>query len=182
MSSKRSFTLIAIALMMVVASALACNLPITSTQAPPAAATVENGIETAATAASQGPISLTLTEGQLNSLIQSAIQADPRQTIQNLQLRLQEGQIAITGTVNQEGLSLPLRLSLSIIPDGQGSINFDIVAANVGPLPLPENMQGQIETLINQNLKSQVQGLTNNMYIESLTIGDGVLVVTGRLQ
>jgi hypothetical protein len=79
-------------------------------------------------------------------------------------------------------LSLPLTLNLAINPDGQGGLTYRVSSASVGPLPLPESMRDQIETMLNQNLQAQVRQLTGNIYIDSINIGSGVMTVTGRPQ
>jgi uncharacterized protein YpmS len=127
-------------------------------------------------------VTITITEGQLNAIVQQAIENDPTQTVNGLQLRLQSGEVALSGTVVQEGLRLPLQIILAISPDGQGGLNYQVSSANVGPLPLPQSMRSQIENMLNQGLDDPVRQMTNNIFIEEITIGDGVLNVVGRTQ
>jgi uncharacterized protein YpmS len=171
-------------LILLALAVLACNLPVTTSS------TLKDSAKTVPTNPAAGsnqpsgstnstnPMTITLTEGQLNAIVQQALQSN--QTVQGVQIQLQDGQATITGTVYQQGLSLPLRLTLAVSPDGQGGINYQIASASVGPLPLPQSMRDQIEALINQNLKTQVSNLTNSIYIETITIGKGVMNITGH--
>jgi uncharacterized protein YpmS len=169
-------------------AAIACNMPASIGQGPdnnpemtPNTGSTQAGqLSTGST--SSDTVTITLTEGQINTIVQQALQSQTTQTIQGLQVRLEQGQVIVTGTVNQNGLSLPLRLYLEISPNTQGGLTYHIASASVGPFPLPEGMRSQIETMLNQNLQSQVNQLTNNMFIESINIGSGVMTVTGRLQ
>lgn len=164
------------------AAAIACNMPVNSTQTSDENSTQSPELTNQTAAPKVGPVTITLTEGQLNTLIQQVLQGQTSQTIQDLQVRLEAGQVVLTGTVNQNGLSLPLSLYLAVNPDGQGGLTYQVSSASVGPLPLPESMRDQIETMLNQNLQAQVQQLTGNIYIDSINIGSGVMTVTGRPQ
>jgi uncharacterized protein YpmS len=164
---------------------LACNLPVSTNSIKGSVKTVptnpaadENQPSANSTLNSSNPMTITLTEGQLNAIVQQALQTN--QLVQDVQIQLLEGQIIITGTVNQQGMSLPMRLTLEVSPDGQGGINYQIVSASVGPLPLPQGMRDQIEAMINQNLKTQVSNLTSSIYIETIAISNGVVNITGH--
>jgi uncharacterized protein YpmS len=181
MKINRNYKIACLILIVLASAALACNLPVSSNTAksvPTSPADEANQPSTDSSQTSSGATTITLTEGQLNAIVQQALQTD--QTVQDVQIQLQDGQIIIAGTVNQQGMSLPLRLTLVVSPDEQGAINYQIVSASVGPLPLPQSMRDQIEALINQNLKSQVSNLTNSIYIETITVGNGVVNITGH--
>jgi len=191
MKSNNRHTIIILAILAVlVLAALACNLPtVAISRSQPnsdTGSTVEPVIPTQPLASNvpvnSTPFAITLTEGQLNAIIQQELGQQTSETIRDLQLRLQNGQIQLTGTVSQNGLNLPLNLAIAAGTNGQGGITFHIVSASAGPLPLPQSMRDQIETLFNQNLQPVVNQLTNNMYIESITIGDGIMNINGRTQ
>ena len=184
MKTNRNFKIAVFSILIVlVLAALACNLPAATGSQNASSKTVPTNPDADSSSGnsglnSTGPITITLTEGQINAIVQQALQSD--QSYQNVQIQLQEGQLIISGTVNQQGMSLPLRLTLAVSPDGQGQIDYQIVSASVGPLPLPQAMRDQIEALINQNLKTQVSNLTNSIYIETITIENGVVNITGH--
>ena len=175
-------------LLALISASLACNLPSVNISNSDGVDQPAVSVSTPEIAFDQNTpsggeqIAITLTEGQLNAIVQQAVQTDPNQTIQDMQLHLQPGEVALSGIVNQEGLSLPLRLTLAISPDGQGGLSYQVISANVGPLPLPQTMRDQIESRLNQYLQEPVRQLTNNIFIEEITIGDGILNLTGQIQ
>jgi uncharacterized protein YpmS len=173
-------------LIVLATAAIACNMPSTSRRSTdkPAdtASTPTEFVLTEPASSEAGSVTITLTEGQLNTIVQQALKGQTDQPIEELQVRLESGQVILTGTVNQNGLSLPMRLTLTVDPDGQGGLNYQVTSASVGPLPLPQSLRDQIETMLNQNLQAQVRQLTNNLYIESINIGNGLMTVTGQPQ
>lgn len=186
-SARRSGLFILLALLF---ASIACNLPGMKTNISNQndLVTAETAVGTQNDEADQNRtpagerVAYTITEGQLNAIVQQAIQNDPDQRIENLQLHLLPGEVALSGIVNQESLSLPLQLTLALTPDGQGGLNYEVSSANIGPLPLPQSMQVQIETMLNQNLDAPVRQMTDNIFIEEISIGEGVLNVVGHTQ
>jgi uncharacterized protein YpmS len=166
------------------AAALACNMPSISgrSSADSSGAANTPQVILPTEPAASGSMTITLTEGQINSIIQQTLLGRTDLPIEGLQVRLDSGQVILTGTVNQNGLSLPMRLALAVAADGQGGLSFQVSSASIGPLPLPQGMRDQIETMLNQNLQAQVRQLTNNIYVEQIEIGNGVMTVVGRLQ
>jgi outer membrane protein TolC len=121
-----------------------------------------------------------LNEAQLNSVIQKALAAQPDLPVQNLQISLQEGAGTITGTAQQNGFELPLSVTLGASVDGQGGVIFQVESASVGFLPLPQSMLDQLSNQINQAMRSEIARATGNVFVESISIADGLLTVTGR--
>jgi len=188
-NNRRSVFILTILAVLLLAS-LACNLPAIAISR--SQTNTNNTPNTEPTLSTEPPVSnapenstpftIALTEGQLNAIIQQELGQQTSETIRDLQLRLQNGQIHLTGTVTQNGLNLPLNLAIEAGTNGQGGITFHVVSASAGPLPLPQSMRDQIEALLNQNLQPVINQLSNNMYIESITISDGVMNVTGHTQ
>jgi uncharacterized protein YpmS len=188
-NNRRSVFILTILAVLLLAS-LACNLPAIAISR--SQTNTNNTPNTEPTLSTEPPVSnapenstpfaIALTEGQLNAIIQQELGQQTGETIRDLQLRLQNGQIHLTGAVTQNGLNLPLNLAIEAGTNGQGGITFHVVSASAGPLPLPQSMRDQIEALLNQNLQPVINQLSNNMYIESITISDGVMNVTGHTQ
>lgn len=182
MKNKQPFRVAFLMMAILAIAALACNLPANNVlnpngEASEAPASQPDAIQPVP---SEGSVTISLTEGQLNQLVQQALVANPGQPIENLQIRLEAGEAILSGTVNQQGLSLPLRLKIQASPDGQGGLTYQVGSATVGPLPLPESMRSDIETALNQSLPAAVNSLTNNIYIENIVINSGIMQVTGR--
>ncbi len=182
MKNKQPLSVAFLMLMVLAIAALACNLPANNLLNPNGEAGDTPASQPGAVqhVPSEGSVTISLTEGQLNQLVQQALLANPGQAIENLQIRLEAGEAILSGSVTQQGLSLPLRLKIQASPDGQGGLIYQVGSATVGPLPLPESMRTDIETALNQSLPAAVSSLTNNIYIESIVINSGIMQVTGR--
>jgi uncharacterized protein YpmS len=179
---------ILIAIVMLVFVSLSCNLPGSRkapkpTQIPVSTQSVqelEDEIESAiATAQGGGPIELTFTEQQLTSLAATELQSQQDLGVRDVQVLLRNGQIQITGTVERSGINLPFNVSLTVSVDAQGIPHTSIVDASVGPLPVPQSMQDQITSQLDQVIASQY---ASNVVVDSITIDDGYMTIRGHTQ
>lgn len=180
-----------LALSALLVASLACNLPGRATQAPANATPIpvstealenlqENVQSAAATAQSGQPVTLTVTEQQLTSLVAFELQSQEQPIMTDPQVRLQNGQIIVTGNVTQQGISAPLNAVLTPSVDAQGKPHFEIVSAKVGPLPVPQSILDNLTEQMNRSFASELSAQTDNMIIEDIAIGDGVMTITGK--
>lgn len=182
-------------------TALACNLPFTAnqqskeatlpveiptkaTEIPVTTQAVEEAKEEVksaiATVQSGGPIQMEFTEAQLTSLAAAELNNYQEGNIENIQVRLQSGQIIISATAEQNGFRLPLEISIAVQADGMGGLDYNVNSATVGPIPLPEAMMDELTTQLDQGLNSQLD--VNNVHIENVTIANGKLSISGHLR
>jgi hypothetical protein len=146
------------------------DLPGLETQIFSAAATAEMG----------GKVYLEFTEGQLTAVANTELSNQGETRIKDIQISLQGGLITVTGLVNQNGLELPLSISLKINVDLQGKPHSQIVSGNIGPFSIPENMLSQITSQFDQMLASQFQAQGSDIFIESLTIDNGKIMIVAQ--
>ncbi len=175
-------------------SAFSCNLasvaarPSTPTPPPVAVSTqavndlVNNVENAAATAVSGGSTTLTITESQLTSLAVLALQEQQQFQINNLQIRLHDGQIQISGQVVQGNLELPLSVALTVSVDSQGLPQSQIVSAKLGPLPLPQPILDQFTSQLDQAITSQFNAAGTNLVIDQIMISEGSMAITGHIR
>jgi uncharacterized protein YpmS len=191
MMRNKSFLLV-LAVLTLVLAALACNLPGTADSGPAATpipvtteavqAMVTEVIQAATQAAAGGPITLTFTEQQLTSAAALELQNQDQYDVRNIQVRLRDGLVTITGDVNQSGFNLPLKVSMRVTPDANGRVQADVVEANIGPLPLPEAMVSELEQEFNQTLQSELAAAGQNVVVDSISIADGTMVIQAHSQ
>jgi len=183
MKSEKTFIVILSMVAALLLASLACNLPSngSQTQTPGEITPIPATPEILPTQP-PGSSTVTLTEGQLNGFIQQALQYDTSQSVRDVQIHFQDGQVEITGTVTQQGLQLPLHMTVLVAANGEGGLQFKINSAKVGPFSLPQSIQNQVETLLNQNLQNKIRNLTDKIYIDNVSIGNGVITVTGHSQ
>ena len=123
------------------------------------------------------PIVLEVTEEQLTSAATNELQASGENRVHNLQIRLRDGKMIITGNVDQGGLTLPLSVSLTFTIDAQGQPRSQVVEASVGPFSLPESYLTDITSQLDQALMDQLNANAVNLVVDSITIADGRMTV-----
>lgn len=185
--------LVYLALAVLVSSSLACSLAqtitavkatptptITATPASPAAATEtgEDILGALATAQSGGPIFLEFTEAELTSLAASGM-GSGEESIQDLQVRLRDGQITITGNVQRSGFDLPLEIVIEPSVTTSGQPRFRIVEASAGPFPLPQEIINQLSQQMENMVMEQFD---SNIVLTSISVNDGKISILGKLR
>lgn len=170
-------------------TALACNLPYLAKAAtpPPIPVSTQAAEElatqvaaAAATAMAGGPIVLEFSEAQLTSAIALELQQRGETRLQDVQVRLRDGQVFISGKATQGGFSLPLNVALRITVNAQGLPQTEVVQATLGPLPLPAEMINELTERLNRAIIDEVQASGSNLYIESLTIDNGMMRIVAN--
>lgn len=180
-----------LAVLIALASAsIACNFALgqvkpTETPTPPppteTVAAQQNSIEDALkAAATPGEIKLVINESQLTSIVTGEIQKQDDVPIADPQVRLRDGQIQFSATVEQQGISLPAEVVMTVQPDANGRPDFKVVSASIGPFPLPADVKSELETALDEAFTEEIESRAPNTRIESIVISDGVMTVIGR--
>jgi uncharacterized protein YpmS len=176
-------------LIVLVSASIACNFAVgrvkptdTPTPVPTETAKAQkNSIEDALkAAATPGEIKLIVDENQLTSIVAGEIQKQDDVPVTDPQVRLRDGQIQFTATVEQRGISLPAEVVMTVQPDANGHPDFKIVSAKIGPLPLPTNVKSELEAAMDAAFAEEIESRAPNTRIESIVIADGVMTVIGR--
>lgn len=182
-----------LALAALLLASLACNLPSgvpsgsdptpTEVRVPVSTEAVEDlrkNLEAAATeVASSQEVSLVVTQEQLTSLVAFEMQSQENPVLNDPQVILQNGQAEVLGTVNQGGISAPARIVLTVSADDQGKPDYQIVEGRLGPLPIPDSMLDSLSNELDTAL-ADLGPRANEIFIEDISIGDGVMTITGR--
>lgn len=177
-------------LIVLVFASFACNFPWDNgeTAAPRATIAVdteeienlERDMESAATqAAETGRVEVTLTEAQLTSLLAVGLEQQDRVPLRNPQVYLQGGIVEVQGDLEQGGILVPITVAIEVMPDGRGGAHFQAVSGNLGPLPIPDALLDEISNQLNRNLSPRV---AQGVYIEEISVGSGVMTITGTAQ
>ena len=135
-----------------------------------------------ALATNPGKISITIDEAQLNSMVTNALNKQSVQQLANPTIHLQNGQILVNGEVNQSGLkaSFSGTLTVDVTPDGR--LHYNIISASLGPLPLPQAMRDQIATQLNDAMGTPQTNDGQQIFVEDVNIGNGVMTITGHIR
>ncbi len=180
-----------ITLAALLAASLACNFPGAgkpATQEPVAVSSqavtdLQQNLESAAaTAASGGAVSLVITEGQLTSLAAIELQSLQEPRIENIQILLRDGQIQVSGKLFQGDLSANLKMALTVSIGADGLPKTQAVSASLGPIPIPDSLLSQLTDEMDRLLASQLSQNGQTVVVQSITISDGVMAITGSVK
>jgi len=125
-------------------------------------------------------VTLVITEAQLTSLVALKLQETGDQTITNPQIYLRDGKLQVFGTITREELEATAQVIVAVGVDGSGQPTFDIESAQLGPIPLPEELIAQLETRLQGIFQQEIAKLAPNIAIDSITIADGQMTVVGH--
>jgi hypothetical protein len=144
----------------------------TNAPEPPAAQPTSNA----------GKISITIDDAQLNTLVANELNKQSNPELANPSIHLQNGQILVSGEVNRSGLKANFSgtLTVDVTPDGR--LHYDVVSANLGPLPLPQAMRDQVAAQLNDALGTPTTQDGQQIFVEDVKIGDGVMTITGHIR
>ena len=172
-------------------SALACNLPSRTTETPPTAvplsseemqqfedrlqATLENTTP-------GGEVTLNISEQELNSYIAAQLMAEPNQMISNPRLRFTDDRVELFAQVTQASLTADAMAVISpgISPDGDPQ--FEIESMTVGSIPVPDALMGQVEDLVDATMRDYLATNGASFKVSNIDVSEGQLIVTGTPQ
>ncbi|MDH7486066.1 MAG: hypothetical protein QHJ81_07285 [Anaerolineae bacterium] len=165
-------------------------LPLTPTPAPTstptATATPTRAITPTATATPQPtpaptgvlPYRLTLTEKEVNELVQKGLAMQPNVPVSHVYVRLEPGQIAASGKARLGFFTLDVEAVATLTVE-DGKPIPQIVEIRAGGQPLTGFLRAQAENLLRPYLQQWLQAETN-VYVEEVDIQKGRMSITGR--
>ncbi len=148
-----------------------------------AAQSLHDQVRQAATAGAQsGTITLQITESQLTSYLANYLSSQPNPLITNPQVLLQNGQMQIFGRAQQGMFTANVSITMQVSVDANGQPQINITQTDFGPLPAPQGLNEAISSLIQQAYTGSLGPAATGFRLESITIADGVMTVSGRVK
>lgn len=141
----------------------------------------EEGVQT-------GTITLNITEPQMTSFIAAKLQNDPnlqqdnQPLITEPQVYLRDGQIQIYGKSKQGMFTANVGVIVSVGVDANGEPTVEIVSADFGPLPAPEGIRDTIAAMVREAYMGSLGPIATGLRIETISIANGIMTVTGRIR
>ncbi len=184
MLKKLKHSLLFIALLM--GAALACQMsgdlaqiekvPIMTEEANAVAEKVEQAIQEAE---QKGTFTIEITEVQLTSYLALSLAENSEVPISDLQVRLRDEQVWISGNAQTENLELPLMVVVKLSVGSANELMIEFTKAQVGPFPLPKIMLDRITEQVEKAFLAEVAKVGEGYAIEEISIGEGSLLIRG---
>jgi hypothetical protein len=164
------------------------NLP-TVPASTEAAQSIQDEIKRAFEEGAQtGTLTLNITEPQITSFIAARLQSDPdlqqdsQPLITDPQVYLRDGQMQIYGKTKQGIFTANIGIIVSVGVDENGQPKPEIVSADFGPLPVPEALKDTISAMVREAYMGSLGPVATGLRIESITIANGIMTVSGRIR
>ena len=138
--------------------------------------------QSVATGTATGTVTLHITEEQLTSYLAVYLQSHPNLPITNPQVQLRNGQMELLGKVQQGMFSANVSMTLTVGVDQNGQPKITITQEDFGPLPAPQGLNDAISVFVAQALTGSLGPAATGFRLESISIADGVMTVTGRVK
>ncbi|MBI3162308.1 MAG: hypothetical protein HYZ23_07345 [Chloroflexi bacterium] len=190
MKTKKFHPVLFIAIL--IAASVACSIfvggPEYPTQSVPVSAdevqTMHSQIEQAfTTGAESGIVTLQITETQLTSLIALKMQEQADPPFTDPQVLLRNGQMQIFGKIKSGSFNANIAITANIgIDETTGMPKVEVTSVDLGPLPAPDGLNAAINAIIAEAFTGTLGPVATGFRLESITIADGVMTMTGRIK
>jgi len=155
-----------------------------------AAASIKDEIQRAVEAAAgTGVITVNLTEPQITSYLADRLQTDPslqqsdkKPLITDPQVYLRDGQMQIYGKTQQGLFTANIGIIVSMGVDTNGQPEINITSADFGPFPAPKGLKDAITAMVKEAYTGSLGPVATGLRVESISIANGVMTVTGRIR
>jgi hypothetical protein len=143
---------------------------------------LEKGVkESLDESAKTGLLELKLTESQITSYVAFKLNEQPEPLLVDPQIYLRDNQVEIYATLKSGSLQAPATIIAKVSVGAEGMPVVAVESVNLGPLPVPQDLLDQVNTTLNQMVGDQFSGMNGRFVLESITIGEGVMTISGRM-
>jgi len=139
--------------------------------------------------ASTGIVTLNITETQITSYLayrmqtdQSLQQTDSQPLITDPQVYLRDGQMKIYGKTQQGMFAANIGIIINVGIDETGQPKIEIASADFGPFPAPDGLKEALTAMIKEAYTGAIGPAATGMRIETISIADGLMTITGRIK
>ncbi len=188
-----------ILLLMLVLTSLACTIFVGGpdySSLPPipvsaeAAQSIQDELKRAFEAGAQtGVVTINLTETQITSYLAERMQTDPslqqsdkKPLITDPQVYLRDEQMQIYGKTQQGIFTANIGIIVKVGVDANGQPLIEITSADFGPFPAPEGLKSALTAMIKEAYTGSIGPVATGLRIESISIANGVMTITGRIK
>jgi len=174
-----------------ISAALACSIFIGGPDYPatPIAASTEGAqslqvqiSQALATGTASGQVTLHITEQQLTSYLSAYLQSNPNPVLTDPQVQLQDGRLKLYGKIQEGVFVANASITMTVSVDAQGQPQLAVTQEDFGPYPAPQGLNDALSGLAEEALAGSLGPAATGFRLESISIEDGVMTVTGRVR
>ena len=139
--------------------------------------------------AQTGVMTINITEPQITSYLAARLQTDPslqqsdkKPLMSDPQVYLRDGQMQIYGKTQQGMFNANIGIIVSVGVDPEGQPLIEITSADFGPFPAPEGLKDAITAMVREAYTGSLGPVATGLRIETISIANGVMTVTGRVR
>jgi hypothetical protein len=142
----------------------------------------EAGLET-------GVVTINITEPQITSYLAARLQTDPslqqsdkKPLMTDPQVYLRDGQMQIYGKTQQGMFTANIAIIVTMGVDANGQPLIEITSADFGPFPAPEGLKDAITAMVREAYTGSLGPVATGLRIETISIANGVMTITGHIR
>ncbi len=133
--------------------------------------------------AESGVVTLQFTESQLTSYIALKMQEKTNPPFTEPQILLRDGQMQMYAKTASGMFTANILITMNVgIDETSGLPKIEIAEADFGPFPAPEGINNAISAIIDEAFTGSLGPVAIGFRLESITIADGVMTMTGRIK
>lgn len=123
--------------------------------------------------------SYSATEAEITRILGNAINTRSDLGISNVIVYLRNGLIEIHGDYNRSGILVPITVKIKLFIDDFGKLQYNVISAKIGPLPLPGNIIDQISIYIDQAIEKNLGINRDDLFFDYLEVANGIISISG---
>jgi len=138
--------------------------------------------------AQTGIVTLNITEPQITSVLALRLLSDPnmqtdkKPIIAEPQVYLRDGQMKIYGKSQQGMFAANIGNIVNMGVDEFGKPKIEIASADFGPFPVPAGIKEALTAMIEEAYTGSIGPAATGLRIETITIANGIMTITGRIK
>jgi hypothetical protein len=133
--------------------------------------------------AETGVVTLQITESQLTSYITLKMQEQTNPPFTEPQIFLRNGQMQMYGKIDRGMFAANMLITMNVsIDPTTGMPKIEIASADFGPFPAPEGLNTAISAVIDEAFTGSLGPVAIGFRLESISIADGIMTMTGRIK
>lgn len=129
-----------------------------------------------------GVVTLRMNETQITSYLELWLATQSNPLFASPQVYLRDGQMRIYGKARQGYFEANIGIIVQVGVSDEGKPKIEILTADFGPWPAPSELNQVITAVITEAYTGVIGPAATGLRIETVSIADGVMTLTGRIR